>query len=96
MSDISWEEMAKMMKPGVRVVRGKDWHLATQDGNGPGTVMKASKIACRWQVKWDSGLTHFYSMGDEGKFELKMLCISFAMNVLNLNIRENLNSKLDM
>ena len=77
MSDISWEEMAKMMKLGVRVVRGKDWQWANQDGNGPGTVIKASKIACRWQVKWDSGPpgsdgNYFYSMGEQGKFELKI------------------------
>ena len=77
MSDISWEEMAKMMKLGVRVVRGKDWKWANQDGNGPGTVIKASKIACRWQVKWDSGPpgsdgNYFYSMGEQGKFELKI------------------------
>ena len=40
MSDLSGEEMADMMKPGVRVVRGKDWEYAAQDGNGPGLVLK--------------------------------------------------------
>ena len=48
MSDMIWEEMANRMKPGVRVVRGKDWQWATQGGNGPGTVLKASKTACWW------------------------------------------------
>ena len=34
------EEMAKLMKPGVRVVRGKDWKYGNDDGNGPGLVVE--------------------------------------------------------
>ena len=34
------EEMAKLMKPGVRVVRGKDWKWGIEDRDGPGTVVE--------------------------------------------------------
>ena len=55
MSNFSGEEMAKMMKPGVRVVRGKDWDMGNQVGNGPGTVLqRISGTAFWWEVLWDN------------------------------------------
>ena len=74
--------MAKMMKPGVRVVRGKDWDLdyGTQDGNGSGTVLKAwdtlqgyTTLQGLWQVQWDNGLQQYYRMGFSGKYDLKIV-----------------------
>ena len=67
--------MAKMMKPGVRVVRGKDWDLdyGTQDGNGPGTVIRASTLPGWWRVQWDKGQQHYYRMGYSGKYDLKII-----------------------
>ena len=44
MSNLTNEEMARMMRPGLRVIRGTDWYDAgssyeNDDGNGPGTVI---------------------------------------------------------
>ena len=47
MFNLSGEEMAKMMKPGVRVIRGKDWEYANQDGNGPGVL---TNYICRARI----------------------------------------------
>ena len=33
------EEMAKMMKIGTRVVRGRDWSSGSLDGAGVGTII---------------------------------------------------------
>ena len=63
--------MAKMMKPGFRVVRGKDWEYAAQDGNGRGTVLQEYFGDC-WSVKWDNGNRYVYRMGAEGKYDLKV------------------------
>jgi len=38
---------------GTRVVRGKDWKWADQDGNGTGTVTNFSSLRGWVQVKWD-------------------------------------------
>ena len=49
------EEMAKMMKPGLRVIRGKDWISGETDGNGLGTVIREHpEIKHFWEVKWDN------------------------------------------
>ena len=67
MSNLTYEEMSKMMKPVVRVVRGKDWtdRAGAQDGNGPGTVLSEHpKFKNYWKVKWDNNSeSFFYSMG---------------------------------
>ena len=44
MSNLTNEEMARMMRPGLRVIRGTDWFTAgslfeNEDENGPGTVI---------------------------------------------------------
>ena len=77
--------MAKMMMPGVKVVRGKDWDHSRGDldGNGPGTVIgnKHSGVkSCRdliegWlKVKWDNtGEHHNHRMGAEGKYDLVII-----------------------
>ena len=41
MSNVIEENMAKMMAPGLRVLRGKDWdqNRGNFDGYGPGTVV---------------------------------------------------------
>jgi hypothetical protein len=64
MSNFSGEEMAKMMKPGVRVVRGKDWDMGNQVGNGPGTVLqRISGTAFWWEVLWDNNPKSLYNIG---------------------------------
>ena len=70
--------MAKMMKPGVRVVRGKDWSPLhkDEDRNGPGTVIKELSSSKEWwEVKWDSGLPpkYPYRMGVDGVYDLQIL-----------------------
>jgi len=84
MADPMYEEMAKMMKPGVRVVQGKDWgsersHPDTFAVTGPGTVMSTYKSETYknwWKVKWDAcniGDEWYYRMGVDGIYELKIL-----------------------
>ena len=68
MSNLTNEEMLKMMKPGLRVVRGRDWDLPTsrgvEDGNGPGTVLsEALYLKGSWKVKWDNNNEGLYWMG---------------------------------
>ena len=72
------EQMTKLMRPGVRVIRGKDWNWNDQDGNGPGTVigMEASELFENWwKVQWDdkSKPQQIYRMGAAGKYDLKII-----------------------
>jgi len=78
MSNITEEEaMAKMMKLGDRVRRGKDWDRNSWvwdilDGNGPGTVVGGRKLD--WKVKWDNTAEESYHrMGADGKYELAII-----------------------
>ena len=59
------EEMARRMRPGLRVIRGKNWIFGEIDGNGPGTVIREHpKFKHWWQVKWDrTGKTDYHQMG---------------------------------
>ena len=65
------EEMARMIRPGLRVIRGKNWEngqvwdSSQTDKNGPGTVIrKHPEIRNWWQVKWDrTGKTVYHQMG---------------------------------
>ena len=46
--------MAKMMRRGIRVARGKDWYRGDVDKNGPGTVIGNKDLNPGWwQVRWD-------------------------------------------
>ena len=64
MSNLTNEEMSKMIKPGVRVVRGQDWIMGDQDGNGPGTVLSEDPNQKNlWRVKWDNNYESVYYMG---------------------------------
>ena len=72
MSCITEEELAKIMRPGLRVIRGKDWQrLSTyptrsvnEDGNGEGTITKISPIGTVCHVKWDhDGSELLYNQG---------------------------------
>ena len=58
------QEMAKMMKAGLRVTRGPNWPGHDDDGNGPGTVVNQHPTEKNiWLVKWDrTGETHGYWM----------------------------------
>ena len=65
MSDLTCEEMGKMMRPCLRVIRGKDWNQVDEDGNGPGTVLGQfhSDLKNLWRVKWDNNFESSYWMG---------------------------------
>ena len=65
MSNLTYEEMSKMMKPGIRVVRGKDWtDRGDGDGNGLGTVLgEDPQHKNYWKVKWDNNFENSYLMG---------------------------------
>ena len=65
--------MVEMIKPGSRVVRGKDWESGNEDGNGPGTVIIEYPDDC-WVVDWDNNpdLFNCYWMVD-GTYELKVI-----------------------
>ena len=69
------EEMAKLMKPGVKVVRGDDFNYGDEDGKGSGTVIEKDSLLPGWcTVRWDNnGNTFSYRMGFQNKFELKIL-----------------------
>ena len=57
MTNITEEDMAKMMRSGLRVVRGKDWDQkrGDLDANGPGTVLGNKNVMFGWwTVKWDN------------------------------------------
>jgi len=64
------------MKPGARVVRGKDWEWGDQDGNPPGKGTVTRKDSANpgwWYVRWDTGTfdRQQYRMGAGGKYDLK-------------------------
>nr|KAG5708190.1 hypothetical protein BaRGS_021124 [Batillaria attramentaria] len=66
-------ELAKILKSGDRVKRGKDWRYGNHDGTppGPGTVeLVYAKGLVR--VRWDVGSCHSYRMGYEGRYELEL------------------------
>ena len=68
--------MSEKMKPGDRVVRGKDWKASycDQDGNGPGTIMKIFSDKSLF-VKWDKSGSKLlgYRMGCQGKYDLEII-----------------------
>ena len=75
------QEMAKMMKVGLRVTRGSDWPGHEDDdwgpnGNGPGTVLNEHPTQKNvWLVKWDkTGITNGYWMG-QSTYSLKIIDI---------------------
>ena len=91
------EEMARMMKPGLRVIRGKDWISGETDGNGLGTVIREHpEIKHFWEVKWDNtGNTHFYPMGatnisGEKIYRLKIIDFSTAAPQKTLTLGKKL------
>ncbi|XP_063677273.1 E3 ubiquitin-protein ligase HERC2-like isoform X2 [Bolinopsis microptera] len=71
---MSGGEVAKLLKPGVRVVRGPDWKWGEQDGQPPGEGCVISEVATDgWvRVHWDSGQTNSYRMGKENRYDLKL------------------------
>ena len=84
MSNLTYEEMSKMMKPGVRVVRGKDWtdRAGAQDGNGPGTVLSEDpQHKNYWKVKWDNNFENLYLMGTSPYTGYK----SYILKIILLN-----------
>ena len=81
MSKLTYEEMEKMMRPGIRVIRGRDWKSGDQDGNGPGTVLRQHPIQkYLWEVKWDMTDGRWHVMGNNPKggkqYSLKIIEIS--------------------
>ena len=73
--DAIWKEMAQKMKPGDRVVPGKDWMASygDQDGHGPGTITNIY-FDNSLRVRWDKSGTEFgYRMGCRGKYDLKII-----------------------
>ena len=86
MSNITEEDMEKMMRPGLRVLRGKDWDQkrGDLDANGPGTVLGNKNVRPGWWtvkwdnigvsvMPWDNGVVHNHRMGAEGKYELMII-----------------------
>ena len=78
--------MEKMMRPGLRVLRGKDWDQkrGDLDANGPGTVLGNKNVRPGWWtvkwdnigvsvMPWDNGVVHNHRMGAEGKYELMII-----------------------
>ena len=61
--DAVWKEMARKMKIGDRVVRGKDWTYGDEDRNGPGTISeifsdKSLKVRWDWEGCQETGKMH--------------------------------------
>ena len=75
----SLAEMAKSLKPGVRVKRGRDWIFGDIDGNGEGTFIgNFMHRGVLWKrVKWDcKDAENMYRMDDE-KCDLQI--VDFAL-----------------
>ena len=78
MSNITEEDMAKIMRPGIRVARGKDWYRGDVDKNGPSTVIGNEGLKPGWwHVKWDLDirLKQVHRMGAEGGYDLVIIDI---------------------
>ena len=75
------EEMAKSMKPGVRVKRGRDWKWGNLDGNREGTFTGTYKHRGRvfFEVIWDVQNSQIYGgyRMDDGEYDLEI--VDFAM-----------------
>ena len=82
MSSITEEEaLARIMRPGFKVVRGKDWekcckkykYKMDEDGNGEGTITQILSCEGSCNVKWDhNGFNRWYAQGFNGLFSLKL------------------------
>ena len=97
MSNSIEEEMKKLMKPGVRVVRGRDWQWGDQDGYGPGTVMSKSTFDHWFKVKWDNRdefYESYYRMGAEGKYDLKIIDYMQQPTEKSLGVEKSLGSMI--
>ena len=76
------EEMAKSLKPGVRVRRGRDWNYGNVDGNGEGTVIfilpPSFDDPLLYSVKWDcTDDSNYCHRMDDGHYELQI--VDFAL-----------------
>ena len=64
------------VKIGLRVVRGRDWSWANQDGNPPGKgtiTRKNGSTPKYWKVKWDhNGSSNSYRVSNSGKYDLQI------------------------
>lgn len=72
------EELAKAIRIGSRVVRGRDWVWHSQDGTppGPGTVVSwygGKRSSNQVNVKWDRGTKANYRIGAHNKYDLYLL-----------------------
>ena len=83
MSKLTYEEMEQMMKPGLRVVRGRDWNMSDQDGNGPGTVLSQNlTLSHLWEVKWDKTderCWHFMGTNSMGEKNIDLKSLTFLL-----------------
>merc|ERR550534_3418068 len=99
--------MARMMKPGLRVVRGKNWDQNGQvwdssqtDKNGPGTVIREHPDSKNlWQVKWDrTGKIVYHQMGADnfrsGEKIYRLKIMNFCLTATQKN--SSLGKKLFM
>ena len=84
MSSITEEDLAKIMRPGLRVVPGKDWQKLSnypkrsvdENGDGEGTITKVSVGGGVCYVKWDhdqdSSELNCYYQGFKDMYFLKL------------------------
>ncbi|KAM9500828.1 Fc receptor-like protein 5 [Clarias gariepinus] len=74
---MSGPELAAMMKIGTRVMRGQDWKWNNQDGPPPGfgRVIDELRTDLWIRVQWDTGDANVYRMGNEGKYDLKLVAL---------------------
>ena len=98
------EEMTRMMRPGLRVIRSStDWYPAgssfeNEDGNCLGTVVGKyleSEFGNVWEVKWDNtGKTHHHLMGgsrtENGEIKYRLKIVGFG------SPQKTLGNKLSM
>lgn len=63
----------KPIAKGYRVMRGKDWKWANQDGGAAGSIT-GDLGSNNWiQVKWDNGQSNSYRWGAEGAYDLRIV-----------------------
>lgn len=71
-TNVTGNELAKLMKIGTRVVRGVDWKWGSQDDSGNGRIISEVGEDGWVRVEWDNGSTNSYRMGKEGQYDLRL------------------------
>lgn len=83
----------KLLRLGVKVIRGMDWIWEDQDGSPPAEGAVIGELSSGWvDVEWDKGGMNSYRMGAEGKYDLALAteeCTGAEMSVEGVKLKVN-------